>query len=263
MFHGASQPEGFIFDGFDLKRLGGLGLWYGRGCYTTSCLDYALCDQYQRYAYTREEVLGPIAATIRGRGGKFKMLLLVCNLGNCRIINQFYGDQDLPSDVDSHFVRVQKGRPVQAVPTPGIPIYDEYVFKNKYAVAPQFIVTFRIRPPEPLLVWRNTAFRQYGSNAIVDSMIRQFSELRMVIYDCDEDALCRIEKTMDKSKVFVVTNRADGGDTFLAKCRAAGVTTPMLVFCSYAENWTPMSGVTISSWGNAVPKFIQDVVLKS
>jgi hypothetical protein len=145
---------------------------------------------------------------------------------------------------------------------PKIPIYDEYVLKNKYALAPQFIVTFRFRPPEPFLVWRNTTFHRYGNNAIFDSMRRQFSELRMAIYDCDENALCRIEKTKDKSKVFVVTNRADGGDTFLAKCRKAGITTPMLVFCSYAGNWTPMPGVTISTWGNAVPMFIKDVVLK-
>jgi hypothetical protein len=263
LFYGASQPNGFIGDAFDPKPIGSMGGWYGRGCYTTSCLDYALCHQYQQYHFTRQDVLGYIAARIRDLGGTFRMLLLLCNLGNCQTIDQRIDGQQLPDGIDSYFVRVQQGRPVPAVPNPDIPIYDEFVFKNEYALTPQFIVTFRPRKRERLLIWRNTSFPRYGNHAIFDEMKRSFKGLTMVTYDCDEDALHRINKTEDKTRVFIVTNRANEGEKFLAKCRVAGVTTPMLVFCVHANGWIPMPGVTISTVGNAVPKFIWDVVLKS
>jgi hypothetical protein len=264
LFHGSRQPEGFLGDGFDGKRLGSTDPgWYGVGFYATSYLDYALCYQYQNYSFTRQDVLGYVAGIIRSRGGTFKMLLLVCNLGNCRTINSLITGTNLPNGIDSHYVRVQRGKPVPAVPDPDIPIYNEFVLKNKYTLTPQFILTLRFRKPGKLLVWRSTSFYKYGDDATFKDMKRRFNGLTMVAYDCDEDALRRIDKTEDKTKVFVVTNRADGGDKFLVKCRALGVTTPMLVFCSYANNWTAMSGVTISTSGGSVQQFIQDAVMKS
>jgi hypothetical protein len=264
LFHGASQPDGFINDGFDEKRLGSTDPgWYGVGFYATSYLDYALCYQYQHYSFTRQDVLGYVAGLIRGRGGTLKMLLLVCNLGNCQTINRRIDGTKLANGVDSHYVRVQKGQPVPTIPDPDVPIYNEFVLKNKYALTPQFILTLRFRQPGKLLVWRSTSFYKYGDDATFKDMKQRFKGLTMVAYDCDDEALHRIDKVEDKTKVFVVTNRADGGDKFIVKCRAIGVKTPMLVFCSYAMNWIPMSGVTISTSGGAVQQFIQDVVLKS
>jgi hypothetical protein len=84
----------------------------------------------------------------------------------------------------------------------------------------------------------------------------------MLAYDCDADALHRINKTKDKRNIFVGTNRRDGGEHFITKCRSAGIQTSILVFCMNTTNWIPMSNVTISTSGAAVQKFIRDVVLK-
>jgi hypothetical protein len=155
---------------------------------------------------------------------------------------------------------VQQGNPVAEPPLPGIPVYDEFVFKNKYAIVPQFILTLRLRRSGKTVVWRNTTFQRYGNEAIFEQLRAEFRGIPMAAYDCDEDALHKVKKTMDKRCLFIVTNRRDGGERFLAACREAGVTTPMLVFCLRTEGWTPVPGVTITASLQGLRAFFAQVV---
>jgi hypothetical protein len=262
LFHGAGDPGGFLNDGFDEKRKGQTdGGWYGVGFYLTSFLDYALCYQYKIYDFSANNILNNIQSIIRGAGGSLRILLMLCNLGNCRTIGEFHMNEPLPNGVDSYYIRVQAGKPAKHPPHSGYPIFDEFVFKNKYSILPQFIVTLKLRSPGKLVVWRNTSFKQYHDYVLFDEMKERFKGLRMIAYDCDDDAIHRITKTKEKTKIFVLSNRANDGDKFLTKCRHLGVQTPMMVFCNYVRNWIPMEGVTVSNSRRDVLEFIENIVL--
>jgi hypothetical protein len=250
LFHGTPNPlVKFVETGFNEKLKGRTGQKLGQGFYATSFLDLALCYQYKTRQFTHEGIREYLGKKIRDEPkGAVDMLLLLCNLGRCQTVRSPSWDEALPDNVDSRYARVQK--------------YDEFVFKNKYAAAPQFIVTFRFRPPGKILIWRNTSFHQFHNEPVFDMMTARFPNLPIVVYPCDDEALHRINKTQDKDNVFVMTNRADNGNRFIEKCRAAGVTTPILVYCKYACNWNPMDNVTITTHHNAIWTFLQDEVLK-
>jgi hypothetical protein len=266
LFHGTkSNPELFLGDGFDENRMGDLDHgWYGSGFYLTSFLDYALCYQYDNnYTFSSETILETIEPLIRNNGGSFKILMMLCHLGNCRRINQRtnYKTGRWNPDIDSRYVVVQRGNPCPNPPAPDFPVFDEYVFKDKRAICPHFIVTLQLREATKLLVWRNTSFERYGNDCIFRRLKEKFPKVTMMAYDCDDDALHRIRKTKNKTSLFVISNRDHEGAQFLAKCRDAHVTTPMLVFCCYVRGWIPMEDVTITNSTPDVFKFVKEVVM--
>jgi hypothetical protein len=261
LFHGNRTPESFMGDGFDENRERMDPGWYGVGFYLTSFLDYALCYQYQKMTFSSSSILDEISTLIQNDGGSFKILLMLCNLGNCQRINRKQTGRKLKSGVDSHYIVVQRGLPVPNQPLADYPIFDEFVLKDKHAICPQFIVTFRLRKALKLLVWRNTSFERYHNDSIFANLKRQFPEVTMMAYDCDADAHHRIRKTKDKTQLFVISNRADDGAQFLAKCREAEVTTPMLVFCLYVVDWIPMDDVKITKSTSDVFEFVENVVM--
>jgi hypothetical protein len=264
LFHGSpGNLKDFIGDGFDEKKKGKLGQLFGNGFYLTSFLDYALCYQYQTRPFTGDAVRTKIVPKIEKNNGSFNILLMLCNLGNCRTITGPHNKKELPEGCDSHYTLVQGGGPAHNPPRPDFPVYDEFVVKNKYAIFPQFIVTLRLRQPGRLLVWRNTSFIQCNNRPFFAQLKAQFKELPIFAYDCDDDALARIQKTRHRTQLFVMSNRADDGKRFIAKCRELGVQTPIQVFCAYVRDWIPMEGVTISNVKADVLNFVKNVILKS
>jgi hypothetical protein len=264
LFHGTRRRlEEFSAGGFNDLFEQGHRQWYEKGYYLTSFLDYALCYQYRMLGFSRETILNDIQSKIRDGGGSFKILLMLCNIGNCRKINEKTMGKPLDNDVDSRYIVVQKGNPVPNAPDPNVPIFDEFVFKRNCSICPQLIITFRLRKPGKLLVWRNTSYHRSCNDPIFRRMKERFPTLTMMVYDCDADAFHRIYKTTDKSQVFVICNRADEGVQFLTQCRVLGVTTPMLVFCRYVADWVPMAGVEITKATSRVLKFVETVAMSN
>jgi hypothetical protein len=62
--------------------------------------------------------------------------------------------------------------------------------------------------------------------------------------------------------LWVITNRGDDGVGFINECRAKmGVLNPILVWCGWDGDWNELEGVTITTAGDGIEKFVREVVL--
>jgi hypothetical protein len=217
LFHGtkAKNLANIFCGGFNLEEAVTIldSGWYGRGYYFAGHIDNAV--RYIQYSQGLSWPQGAVRTII----GSF------VNLGQTKTITNMCVGKPLTPGFQSHYVTVYPihGHPVDASPL----AYEEYVVADRTRALPKFAI--RVKYTGRAFVWRDANIGNAENS-------RLLAKVRggVAIYACDTSAkamdLIRFKST--HNQVFVVTNGRHDAEGFLRSVRAAGISTPALVFTS-------------------------------
>jgi hypothetical protein len=226
--HGNTDNVKLLFHGTKTKHFanifrGGFNLeeaveildngYYGRGYYFAGHIDNAV--RYIQYSQGLSWPQGAVRTII----GSF------VNLGRTKTITQLCVGKPLTPGFQSHYVTVDPihGLPVDASPL----VYEEYVVADRTRALPRFAI--RVKYTGRAFVWRDANI----SNAENSGLLAKVRG-GIAIYACDtsEKAMDLIRLKCTHNQVFVITNARHDAEGFLRSVRAAGISTPALVFTS-------------------------------
>jgi hypothetical protein len=194
-------------------------------------------------------------------------MMFLINLGKCQDWNQEF-DWGSHPDLDSLHVTVGRNDntldfyPKEITPNSDV-YFDEYVIKDKYHTLPQYVLTFQIvETTKKILIWRDTNISNSENSSIFCSIRKKFSQhLTAHGVNDNEVALQIIDTILDKSSIYVITNRSNGGREFLEEVRKKGVSNSSVVYCRKTDGWIPIPNVEIFTSSTALFDFISKKVL--
>jgi NIMA (never in mitosis gene a)-related kinase len=119
----------------------------------------------------------------------------------------------------------------------------------------------------PLVVWRDLKVRTSMCQNFREVQRRFAGRITLIASETNEEAFhvldMSIEMKMNRDAVFVVTNRADGGEQFCREVKKKGISTQILCFCRHVDNFPDIAGVTVDTKKDAVERFIERYVLRT